>query len=215
MIGNKVGEGARTFLRNFRLFWVAFGQKDRYLTEFVAAVCSFGAGILASVSPATMENRTSMNGFTNMLLPELWVALVVLPGLYVVLKNWWYRRLDEDHDIFPVVVMAGFMSLCMISELFNFNNWIFWTFLFLQLGVSQGYALYREWTDLRWAVSLVGSFCWMGLTINVFAYAEWPWALGVIGYIGLSLCNVLTSSRLSAVRRHNLRVREVGWDASV
>jgi len=210
----RVRKAARSLAHNIKAFWVTFDQKDRYLTEFVASVCSFLAGVIASMSPEIVGNRTSMTGFTNMLLPELWITLMVLPGLVVVGRNWWYRRIDEDHDIAPVIVMVSFLVLTGMSALVGLSNWVFWTFLLLQLGVCQGYALHREWTDLRWGVAVIGSFFWISLTINVLVNAEWPWAIGIVGYIGLSLCNILTSSRLSEARRQNMRIRGVAWNAN-
>ncbi|WP_265886736.1 hypothetical protein [Roseomonas mucosa] len=187
-------------IEEVRSFFISLGTRDRYLTELVSAVVSLLAGILASVSPIAVEARPSMAGFTNMPLPEIWVLGISGAGLYVVTYNAMGRP-DRQDRWWPSIVMGGFVALALFSLAVDLRTWVFWTFLCLLLGVSQGYALVRDWMDLRWAVSLVGVFLWVTLTLSVVANTEWPWPLGVAPYVGIGLCNILSTSRLSAARR--------------
>jgi hypothetical protein len=169
--------------------------RDRYLTEVLSSVVTFGVGILASVSQTALEGRPSLAGFREMPAPELWVCAVSLPGTLVAIR---FAMGPPGPDRWTsLVVMSLFWVLGVFSLAIDLNNWAFWTLLALLLGVLQGYAIVRELRDLRWGVALVGAFFWVSLALSITANAPWPWPLAVATYWGWAAANLLSVSRLS------------------
>jgi hypothetical protein len=64
-------------------------QRDRYLTEVLAAAVTFGVGILASFSQEALGSRPSLAGLRDMPGAEFYVIAFSLPGIWSALRLWW------------------------------------------------------------------------------------------------------------------------------
>jgi hypothetical protein len=191
MPGVRVVQTVVEFLRGFL-------ARDRYLTEALAALVTFAVGVLASISLGPVQQNPALAGFRDMPCPEGWVMAFCIPGLYSSAKLW------RDGEIYEgkvsLGVMLSFVVLGVLSMSIGLSNWAFWTLFALQLGVLKGYALVREWTYLRWSVSVLGAYFWVNLTLSIANSAPdyLPILLAPCG--GFAVANLLSVSRLSGRR---------------
>lgn len=179
-------------------FLSGFLARDRYLLEALAALTTFATGVLALMSLDFVGDRVSLAGMGDMPCPEAWVILFTLPGIWSSAKLWWEGERNEGKV--SLCVMLLFVLLSATSILLGTDNWVFWTAFALMLGVLKGYALVQEWTYLRWAMSCLGSFFWINLTISLSQNMPRGGILLIAPVAGLAAANLLTVSRLSGVR---------------
>ena len=140
-------------IRNIVLFVRGFLARDRYLTEGLAALVTFGMGVTSSLTLGEMQSRVSLAGFRDMASPEFWIAVFAFPGVWCGAKL--IAEGEREEGWTSLAVMSSFYALCVFSVVADLTNWGFWTLFTLLLGVMKGYALVREWTYLRWSVTLL------------------------------------------------------------
>lgn len=183
------------FLETIIGFVRGFLARDRYLTEALAALVTFATGVLASLTLEHIDERPSLAGFRDMPCPELYIILAALPGLYWAVKVWRDGEIGEGRVSFAV--MSSFVVLSVASLILDLDNWAFWSLFCLLLGLMKGYALVREWTYLRWAVTVLGAFFWLNFT---FALAgnlpRGAWLL-LATPAGFAVANLLSVFRLN------------------
>ena len=73
-------------VQNIVAFLTGVLQRDRYLVELGAALVTFGAGIIASVTQESLVNRQSLAGLRDMPCPELLVIMFSLPGIWAAIS---------------------------------------------------------------------------------------------------------------------------------
>jgi hypothetical protein len=173
-------------------------QRDRYLTEVLAALVTFGVGILASFSQDALGTRQSLSGLRDMPGAEMWVIAFSTPGIWSALHLWWDGERREGRV--SLCVMMSFVALALFSWTMDLNNWAFWTLFALQLGILKGYALVLEWSYLRWSVSCLGTFFWVTLTLSIAANADGALPLAIAPYAGFALANLLSVWRARGKR---------------
>jgi hypothetical protein len=185
-------------LRTIVDFLAGVLKRDRYLTEVLAALVTFGVGILGSVSQEALSSRQSLSGFRDMPCPELWVIAFAMPGVWSALRLCWDGEAREGR--ISLRVMLSFVLLAIFSVAMELDNWAFWSLLALQLGVLKGYALVLEWSYLRWSVSCMGSFFWISLTLSIGASTDGPLPLAIAPYAGFAAANLLSVWRARGKR---------------
>ena len=152
-------------VRNIAAFLAGILSRDRYLMELLAACATFGVGVLASVSQASLNDRPSLSGFRDMPCPEMFVVAFAVPGIWASLRLWWEGERYEGKV--SLGVMGSFVALGAVSMALDLDNWAFWTLFALLLGVMKPYSIVREWSYLRWGVACLGAFFWISLTLSV------------------------------------------------
>jgi hypothetical protein len=190
-------------VRNVVSFIREFLARDRYLTEALAALVTFGAGVMASLSLEEVQGRVSLAGFRDMPYPELWAVAFTLPGLITSMRIWW-RAVDGERaeGVTSVLVMSSFLVLSLTSVLFDWDNWVFWSVFALQLGILKGYALVQEWPYLRWGVSVLGAFFWINFSISLAQHLPPGLRILLAPCVGFALANLLSVSRLAGRQRN-------------
>jgi hypothetical protein len=185
-------------LRNIVAFLAGVLQRDRYLTEVLAALVTFGVGILASFSQDALASRQSLAGLRDMPGAEFYVIAFSLPGIWSALHLWW----DGEHreGRVSLAVMLSFVALSAFSLWMGLSNWGFWALFALLLGVMKGYALVLEWSYLRWSVSCLGSLFWIILTLSIAVNSDGPWPLAIAPYAGFAAANLLSVWRARGKR---------------
>jgi hypothetical protein len=191
--------GARA-INSIVAFLRGFLARDRYLTEALAAVVTFGVGVLASISLEELQTRPSLSGFRDMPYPELWMMAFAIPGVICAGRLW--REGETYEGTVSLAVMLSFPTLGAVSLLIDLSNWGFWTLFALQLGVLKGYAIVREWTYLRWGVAVLGAFFWVNLTLSISDSTPGALPLLLSPCAGFAAANLLSVSRLSGRRGH-------------
>jgi hypothetical protein len=182
-------------LETIVLFVRGFLARDRYLTEALAALTTFATGALASLTLDHIDDRPSLAGFRDMPCPELYVVLAAIPGLYWAIRVWRDGEITEGRISFGV--MSSFVVLCGVSLALNLENWAFWSLFCLLLGLMKGYALVREWTYLRWSVTVMGAFFWLNFTISLAGnLPRGAWLL-LATPAGFAVANLLSVFRLN------------------
>ena len=185
-------------VRNIVDFLSGVLQRDRYLTEVLAALVTVGVGVLASISQDALASRQSLAGFRDMPCPELWAIAFALPGVWSALKLSWEGESREGR--ISLRVMLSFVLLAVFSIAMDLDNWAFWALLALQLGVLKGYALVLEWSYLRWSVSIMGAFFWITLTLSIAQNTQGALPLAIAPYAGFAAANLLSVWRARGKR---------------
>jgi hypothetical protein len=189
---------ARSLLQGVWSFLAGFVARDRYLTEALAAVVTFGTGVAASLTLDDVQTRISLQGIREMQYPEVLVMAFAAPGMWCSARLIYEGERDEGWTSFGV--MSSFWGLGLFSIATNLSNWGFWTIFCLLLGTMKGYALVREWTYLRWSVTVLGCFWWTIFTINLGEnLPRGLWVL-LVPCVGFAAANLLSVSRLAGDR---------------
>jgi hypothetical protein len=185
-------------VRSIYEFLAGVLQRDRYLTEVLAALVTFGVGILGSFSQEALASKQALAGFRDMPGAEFWVMAFAAPGVWSAVRLWWEGERHEGKT--SLAIMLSFVALCLFSLAMDLDNWAFWTLFALLLGVMKGYALIVEWSYLRWSVSCLGSFFWIALTLSIVANTDGALPLAIAPYTGFAAANLLSVWRARGKR---------------
>lgn len=185
-------------VRNIAAFLSGILSRDRYLMELLAACVTFGAGVLASVYQASLNDRPSLSGFRDMPCPEMFVVAFAVPGIWASLRLWWEGERYEGQV--SLGVMGSFVALAVVSMALDLDNWAFWALFALLLGVMKTYALIREWGYLRWGVAVMGAFFWISLTLSIAQNSGEALPLAIAPYSGFAAANLLSVWRAGGKR---------------
>jgi hypothetical protein len=189
---------AKVVVRNIFAFLSGVLQRDRYLTEVLAALVTFGVGVLASISQDALASRQSLAGLRDMPGPEIYVIAFALPGIWSALRLWWEGERHEGRV--SLAVLLSFVALSALSLSLGLDNWAFWALFALLLGVMKGYALIREWSYLRWSVSCLGTLFWTILTLSIVVNTDGALPLAIAPYAGFAAANLLSVWRARGKR---------------
>ena len=185
-------------VRNIAAFLAGILSRDRYMMELLAACVTFGVGVLASVSQASLNDRPSLSGFRDMPCPEGWAIAFAGPGIWASLRLWWEGERYEGKV--SLGVMGSFVALAVVSMALDLDNWGFWTLFALLLGVMKSYSIVREWSYLRWGVACLGAFFWISLTLSVAQSTQGGPPLFAAPYAGFAAANLLSVWRARGKR---------------